>query len=108
MILIHFQGKTIQHQAIQVYVPTTDAKKAEVERLYEDLQDILELTPEKDVLFILGDWNAKVGNQEISGITSEFDLEYKRKQGKGYQSLPRECTGHNKHPIPTTQEATLQ
>ena len=53
------------------------------------------------------DWNAKVGNQDISRITSKFDLEFKMKQGKGYQSLPRECTIHNKHPIPTAQEATL-
>ena len=59
---------------IQVYAPTSDAKEAEVERFYEDLQDLLELTPKKDVLFIIGDWNAKVGSQETPGITSKFGL----------------------------------
>ena len=68
---------------IQVYVPTSNAEKTEVERFCEDVQDLLELTPKKHVLFILGDWNAKVGSQEISGVTSKFGLEYRMKQGKG-------------------------
>ena len=65
---------------------------------------ILELTPKKDVLFIIGDWNAKVGSQETPGVTGKFDLEYGMKQGKANRVLPRECTGHSKHPLPTTQE----
>ena len=64
MISIHFQGKPFSTTVIQVYAPTTNAKEAEVEQFYEDLQDLLELTPKKDVLFIKGDWNAKVGSQE--------------------------------------------
>ena len=81
--------------------------KAEVEQLYEDLQDLLELTPKKYVLSILGDWNAKVGSQETPGITGKFGLGVKMKQGKANRVLPRECTGHSKHPLPTTQEKTL-
>ena len=70
MISVCFQGKPFSITVIQVYAPTTNAKEAEVERLYKDLQDLLELIPKKDVLFIIGDWNAKVGSQEIPGITS--------------------------------------
>ena len=65
MISVHFQGKPFNITVIQVYAPTTNAKESEVDWLYEDLQDLLELTPKKDVLFIIGDWNAKVGRQEI-------------------------------------------
>ena len=68
---------------IQVYAPTSNTKEAEVERFYEDLQDLLELTPKKDVLFIIGDWNAKVGSQEIPEVTENLALEYRMKQGKG-------------------------
>ena len=68
---------------IQVYALTSNAKEAEVEQFYEDLQDLLELTPPKDVLFIIGDWNAKVGSQETSGVTSNLALKYGMKQGKG-------------------------
>ena len=64
MISVHFQGKPFNITLIQVYAPTTNAKKAEVEQFYEDLQDLLELTPQRDILFIIGDWNAKVGSQE--------------------------------------------
>ena len=74
MIFVCFQGKPFNITVIQVCAPTTDAKKAEVKRFYEDLQDVLELTPKKDVLFITGDWNAKVGSQEIPGITGKFGL----------------------------------
>ena len=67
MISVHFQGKPFNITVIQVYAPTSNAEEAEVERFYEDLQDLLELTPQKDVLFIIGDWNAKVGSQETPG-----------------------------------------
>ena len=74
MISVHFQGKPFNIIIIQAYVPTSNAEEAEVEPFYEDLQDLLELTPKKDVLFIIGDWNAKVGSQEILGVTGKFDL----------------------------------
>ena len=69
MISVRFQGKPFDITVIQVYAPTSNAEEAEVEWLYEDLQDLLELTPKKDVLFIIGDWNAKVGTQETPGVT---------------------------------------
>ena len=71
MMSICFQGKPLNITVIQVYAPTTNAKEAEAEWFYEDLQDLLELTPKKDVLFIIGDWNAKVGSQEIPGVTGK-------------------------------------
>ena len=74
MISVHFQGKPLSITVIQVYAPTRNAEEAEVERFYEDLQDLLELTPKKDVLFIIGDWNAKVGKQETPGVTGRFGL----------------------------------
>ena len=74
MISVCFQGKPFNIMIIQVYAPTSNAEEAEVERFYEDLQDFLELTPQKDVLFILGDWNAKVGSQETPGITGKLGL----------------------------------
>ena len=74
MISVHFQGKPFNIIVIQVYVPTSNAEEAEVERFYEDLQDLLELTSKKDVLFIIGDWNAKVGSQETPGVTGKFGL----------------------------------
>ena len=83
MISVHFQGKPFNITLIQVYVPTSNAEVAEVEQFYKDLQDLLELTPEKDVLFIIGNWNAKVGSEEITGIIGKFSLEYKMKQSKG-------------------------
>ena len=73
MISVHFQGKPFNITVIQAYVPTSKAEEAEVERFYEDLQD-LELTPKRDVLFIIGNWNAKVGSQEIPGVTGKFGL----------------------------------
>ena len=82
MISVHFRGKPFNITIIQVYAPTSNAEEAEVERFYEYLQDVLELTPQKDVLFIIGDWNAKVGSQEIPGVTN-LALEYRMKQGKG-------------------------
>ena len=74
MISIRFQSKPFNITVIQVYAPTSNAEAAEVERFYEDLQDLLELTPIKDVLFIRGDWNAKVGSQEAPGVTGKFAL----------------------------------
>ena len=72
MISVHFQGKPFNITVIQVYAPTSNTEEAEVEWFYEDLQDLLELTPKKDVLFIIGDWNAKVGSQETPGVTGKF------------------------------------
>ena len=83
MISVCFQGKPFSITVIQVYASTTTAEEAEAEQFYEDLQDLLEITPRKDVLFIIGDWNVKVRGQEIPGVTGKFALEYKRKQGKG-------------------------
>ena len=80
MISVRFQGKPFNITVIQVYAPTSNAEEAEVEQFYEDLQDLLELTPQKDVLFIIGDWNAKVGSQVIPEVTSKFGLGMK--QGK--------------------------
>ena len=74
MISVRFQGKPFNITVIQVYAPTSNTEEAEVEWLYEDLQDLLELTPKKDVLFIIGDWNAKVGGQETPGVTGKFGL----------------------------------
>ena len=75
MISVHFQGKPFNITVIQVYAPTSNTEEAEVERFYEDLQDLLELTPKKDVLFIIGDWKAKVGSQETPGVTGKFGAE---------------------------------
>ena len=74
MISVHFQSKPFNITLIQVYAQTSNAEEAEVEWFYEDLQDLLELTPKKDVLFIIGDWNAKVGSQETQGVTGKFGL----------------------------------
>ena len=82
MISVHFQGKPFNTMVIQVSAPTSKAEEAEVEWFYEDLQDLLELTPKKDVLFIIGDWNAKEGSQETPGVTGKLALEYGMKQGK--------------------------
>ena len=107
MISVHLQGKPINTTVIQVYAPTSNAEKTEVEWFYEDLQDLLELTPKKDVLFIIGDWNAKVGGQETPGVTGKFGLGMQNGAGQRLIVLPRKCTGHSKHPLPTTQEKTL-
>ena len=81
MIPVHFQGKSFYITVIQVYAPTSDTEEAEVEWFY-DLQDLLELTPQKDVLFIIGDWNAKVGGQEIPGVTGRFGLGVQSEAGQ--------------------------
>ena len=82
MISVCFQGKPFNITVIQVYAPTSNTEKAQVERLYEDLQDLLELTPKKDVLFIIGDWNAKVASQETPGVTGKFGLGIQNEAGQ--------------------------
>ena len=82
MISLHFQGKPFNITVIQVYVPKSIVEESEVEQFYEDLQDIRELTPPKDVLFIIGDWNAKVGSQETPGVTGKFGLGVQNEAGK--------------------------
>ena len=82
MISVRFQGKSFSITVIQAYAPTSNAEEAEVEWFYEDLQDLLELTPKKDVLFIIGDWNAKVGSQEIPGVTGKFGLGIQNETGQ--------------------------
>ena len=84
MISVCFQGKPFNITVIQAYAPTSNAEEGEVERFYKDIQDLLELTHQKDVLFFIGDWNAKVGSQEIPGITGKFGL---RVQNEAGQSL---------------------
>ena len=78
MISVHFQGKPFSITVIQVYASTSNAEEAEIEWFYEDLQDLLEQTPKKDVLFIIGDWNANVGSKEIPGVTGKFHLWVKK------------------------------
>ena len=88
MISVCFQGKPFNITVVQVYALTTNAEEAEVEQFYEDLQDLLELTPIKDVLFIIEDWNAKVGSQEIPVVTGKFGLGV---QNEGEQRLIKFC-----------------
>ena len=104
-ISVGFQGKPFNNTVRQVYAPISNAEEAEVEQFYKDLQDLLELTPKKDVLFIIGDWNAKGGSQETPGVTGKFGLGiWNEGRAKANTVLPRERTGHSKHPSPTTQE----
>ena len=109
MICVRFQGKPFNITVVQVYAPKCNAEEAE--QFCEDLQDLLELTPIKDVLFIIGDWNAKVGGQETPGVIGKLGLHSVlnegMKQSKTNRDLPRKCTGHSKCPLPTTQEKTL-
>ena len=82
MISVSFQGKPFNITVIQVYAPTTNAEEAKVEWFYEDLQDLLKLTPKRDVLFIIGNWNAKVGSQETLGVTGKFGLGVQNEAGQ--------------------------
>ena len=107
MISVCFQSKPFNITVIQVYAPITNTREAEVERFYDDLQDLLELTPQKDVLFIIGDWNAKVGSKKTPGVTQIWPWSTELSRAKANRVLPRECTGHRKHPLSTTQEKTL-
>ena len=93
--------------AIQAYAPTSNAEEAEVEWFYEDLQDLLELIPKIDILFIIGDWNANVGSQETPGVTGKFGLGVQNEAGQKLIEFSQEHTGLSKHPLPTTQEKTL-
>ena len=99
-MLVCFQDKPFNITVIQVCAPTSNAEEAEAERFYE-------LTSKKDVLFIIRDWNAKVGSQEIPGATGKSGLGVQNETGQRLRILPRERTGHSKHPLPTTQEMTL-
>ena len=107
MISVPFQGKPFNITVIQVYAPTSNAEEAEVELFYEDLQDLLELTPKKAVFFNIRDWNTKVGSQETPGVTCKFGLGVQNEAGQRLIVLPKDHTGHSKHPLPTTQEKTL-
>ena len=104
-----FPRQTIQYHSIQVYAPTSNAEEAEVEWFYEDLQDLLELTLIKDVLFIIGDWNAKVGNQEIPGVTGKFGLGIENEGGQRLTEFSQEnvLVIATNHPLPKTQKKTL-
>ena len=106
IISVHFQSKPFSITVIQLYAPTISAEEAEVEQFYEDLQDLLELKPKKDALFIIGDWNTKVGSQETPGVIGKFGLGVQN-EAKANRVLSRDGTGHSKHPLPTTQEKTL-
>ena len=90
MISVCFQEKPCNITVIQVYAPMTNAEEAEVEWFYEDLQDVLELTPQKDVLFIIGDWNAKVGSQETPGVTGKFGLGIQNESEKSWLKKQRQ------------------
>ena len=108
MISVHFQGKPFSIAVIQVYAPTSNAEKAQVEWFYEDLQDFLELIPKKDVLFIIGSWNAKVGSQEIPGVTGKFGLGVQNEAGKRLTEFCQEnALVKANTTLPTTQERTL-
>ena len=105
--LCSFPRQTIQYTVIQVYVPTRNAEESEVAQCYENLQELLELALKKDVHFIIGDWNAKVGSQEVPGLTSKFDLGVQNEAGQRLTVFPRECICHSKYPLLTTQETIL-
>ena len=107
MISVCFQSKPFNITVIQVYAPTRNAEEAEVEWFYEDLQDLLELTPQKEVLFIIEDWNTKERSQETPGVTGKFGLGVQNEAGQRLREFLRECTCHSKDPLPTTQEKTL-
>ena len=107
MISARFQGKPFNITVIQVYAPTSSADETEVEWLYEDLQDLSELTPEKEVHFIIGDWNAIVGSQETPEVTGKFGLGVQNEAGQRLTEFCRRTHCHSKHPLPTTQEKTL-
>ena len=105
MTSVRFQGKPFNITVIQAYALTSNA---EVEQFYEDLHDLLELTPKKDVLFTIGDWNAKVGSQGTPGVTGKFVRGVRTEAGQRLiRGLPRELTGRNKYPLPTKQQNTL-
>ena len=107
MISVRFQGKPFNITVIQDYAPTSNAEEAEVEWYCEDLQDLLELTPKKDILLLIGDCNEKVGNQETPGVTGKFGLGEWNEAGQRLIEFCQEHTGHSKHLLPRTEEKTL-
>ena len=109
MISVRFQGTPFNITVIQVYAPTSNTEEAVVEWFYEDQQALIELTPKRDVFFIIGDWNAKVGSQETPEVTGKFGLGVQNAAGQRLIEFcqENEHTGHSKHPLPTTQEKTL-
>ena len=110
MISICFQGKPFNMMVIQVYAPPSNTEEAEVQWFYEDLKDLLELTPKKDILFIIGDWNAKVGSQETPGVTSTFGLGIQNEAGQRLIEFRKEnalVIAVVVALLPTTQEKTL-
>ena len=107
MISVRFQGKPFNITVIQVYAPTSNAEEAEIERFYEDLQDLLELTPQEDVLFIIGDWNANVGSQETPGVTGKFGLGVRNEAGQKLIEFCQENALVIANPLPTTKEKIL-
>ena len=107
MISARFQGKPFNIIVIQVYALTSNMEEAEVEQFYEDLQDLLELTPKKEVLFIIGDWNAKVGSQETPGVTGKFGLGIWNVAAQRLIEFCQENALVIANPLPTTQEKTL-
>ena len=107
LILVHFQGKPFNIIVIQVYAPTNNAEEAEVEGFYEDLQDLIELTPPKDVLFFIGDWNAKAGSQQIPGVTGKFGLGVQNEAGQRLIEFCKKMHWSKQSALPTTQEKTL-
>ena len=107
MISVRFQGKPFNITVIQVYALTSNAEEAEVEWFYKDLQDLLELTPKKDVIFIIGDWNAQVGSQETPGVTGKFGLGVQSEAGQRLIEFCQENALVMQNPLPITQEKNL-
>ena len=107
MISVRFQSKPFNIMVIKAYALTRNAEEAEVEWFYEDRQDLLEITPKEDVLFIIGDWNAKVGSQETPGVTGKFCLGVWNESGQRLIEFCQENTLVIENPLPTTQEKTL-
>ena len=107
MISVHFQGKLFNITIIQVYALTNDAKEAEVDGSVKIHENFQKLTAKKEVLFIIGNWNAKELSQEIPGVTGKFGLGVQNEAEQRLTVWPREHMGHTKHPLPTTQETAL-
>ena len=107
MISVRFQGKPFNITVIQIYAQTSNAEEAEVLSLRSINKIFQSQHPETDVIFIIEDWNAKVGSQEIPGVTGKVGLGVQNETGEKLMVSPREHTGHSKHPLPTTQEKTL-
>ena len=107
MISVCFQGKPLNTTVIRIYAPTSNTEEAELEWFYEDLQDLLELTPKKDILYIVGDWNAKVGSQETPGVTGKFGLGVQNEAGQRLIEFCQENTLVIANTLPKTQKKTV-